>query len=76
VNAHTPPVELKNSAVAYGFFIFGFQYLYFRKPGVQILYWLTLGGVGLWWLADLFRIPEMTDAYNRRALAAPIPEAG
>jgi hypothetical protein len=29
-----------------------------------LLYWLTVGGFGLWMLIDLFRIPGMVERKN------------
>lgn len=46
----------------------GSHYLYLRRPVVQLLFWLTAGGLLIWWLIDLFRLPEMVQRYNRRAL--------
>lgn len=45
-------------------FILGGQYAYLGKWGIQILYWLTLGGLGIWALIDLFTIPSKVNAYN------------
>lgn len=44
---------------------FGFQYAYVGKWGIQILYWLTFGGLLIWWFIDLFRIPGMVGNYNK-----------
>ena len=61
----TPRADDKSSSVAYLCWLcLGVHYLYFRKPWLQLLYWVTLGGLGVWALIDLFRIPEMTDVCN------------
>jgi hypothetical protein len=50
---------------------FGFHYLYAHKVGIQFLYWITLGGCGIWALADLFRMPSiMRDANDQIARQA------
>ncbi len=48
----------------------GSHYLYLGRPIRQLLFWLTLGGLLLWWLTDLFRLPEMIAEHNRRATEA------
>ena len=30
----------------------------------QIVFWLTLGGLGMWWLIDMIRLPGMVNDYN------------
>jgi len=42
-------------------FFFGFYYLYARKVGVQVVFWLSwFIGVGeVWWIIDFFRIPRI-----------------
>jgi len=47
-------------------FVFQSHYLYLRKIGLQILYWLTGGGFGIWWLIDLFRMPKLVREYNEQ----------
>ncbi len=48
----------------------GSHYLYFGRPVVQALFWLTGGGLLLWWLVDFFRLPAMVDRHNRRTVDA------
>lgn len=45
-------------------FLLGFHYLYLGRIGIQLLYWLTAGGLGLWILIDIFRIPGMVERKN------------
>jgi hypothetical protein len=45
--------------------LFGGHYMYLRKWGIQFVFWLTLGGIVIWWLVDLFRIPSMIRDYNK-----------
>lgn len=60
-----PPPEYKNTTVAYLLWFFlGMHYLYLRRPGIQLIYWLTAGGLFIWAFIDLFRIPAMIDSYN------------
>lgn len=57
--------EQKTSTIAYVLWlVFGAHYLYFERPGVQLLYWVTCGGGGIWALIDLFRIPSMVAEWN------------
>ncbi len=56
----------KSLATAYILWLlFGLHYLYFRKIGVQFLFWLSsLIGIGIiWWLIDLFRLPSIRREY-------------
>lgn len=46
-------------------FLLGWHYIYLRKWGLQFLYWLTLGGLWIWALLDLFRVPGMVRNYNK-----------
>ncbi|MCU0448655.1 MAG: TM2 domain-containing protein [Bernardetiaceae bacterium] len=59
--------RMKNVVVSYVLhFLFPtFQYLYVDKLLLQILFWFTGGGMGIWWFIDLFRIPGMTQERNR-----------
>lgn len=56
----------KSVGVAYVLWlVLGLQYGYVRKWGLQIFYWLTLGGFAIWALIDLFRIPSIIKDYNK-----------
>jgi TM2 domain-containing membrane protein YozV len=58
-------VRKKSCFFAYFFwFFFGFHYLYLGRIGIQLIYWLTFGGFGLWMFIDLFRIPGMVERKN------------
>jgi hypothetical protein len=50
----------------------GAHYLYLRRPFTQALFWLSLGGLLIWWLADLLRIPSLVERHNRLASTALI----
>lgn len=45
---------------------FSCHYLYIRRRFTQILYSLTCGGLFLWWIVDLFRIPKLVEEDNRK----------
>ena len=45
--------------------IFGLHYAYLNKWGVQVAFWLTGGGLGVWWLIDLFRVPALIKNRNK-----------
>ncbi len=49
----------------YLFFFMGVHYVYLENWGRQIGYWLTAAGLGLWFLIDLFRLPELVKNYNK-----------
>jgi len=56
----------KSIAVAYIlWFVFGLYYGYLGRWGLQMAYWVTAGGLGIWALANLFFIPGMVRNYNK-----------
>jgi len=58
--------KAKSAGTAYLLWLLlGWHYIYLRKWGLQILFWLTIGGIGIWWIIDLFRIPSMIRDYNK-----------
>lgn len=66
-------VRKKSAFFAYFFwFFFGFHYLYLGRIGIQLIYWLTIGGFGFWMLIDLFRIPRNNRAKVRQAIVAMV----
>lgn len=62
-------LQSRNTVISYLLWLipppFSGHYLYMKKPFRQTLFFLTCGGVFLWWLVDLFRIPEMVRQENR-----------
>ena len=40
-------------------FVFALYYAYNKKIGLQFVFWFTLGGLWIWWIVDLFRIPSI-----------------
>jgi TM2 domain-containing membrane protein YozV len=56
----------KNTGLAYLlWFVIGLHYVYLGKVGWQLFYWVTLGGLLIWMIIDLFRIPGMVRNYNK-----------
>lgn len=53
--------------------LFGVHYAYFGKWGTQVLYWITLGGFGIWAIRDFARMPEMI-VEHREAVFRKIDE--
>jgi hypothetical protein len=47
----------------------GSHYRYLGRPVVQALFWLSLGGLLVWWLIDLIRLPRLVARENRRGEA-------
>ena len=65
MNTHYLQSKMKSSGIAYVcWFILGIHYAYLGKWGLQILYWITLGGFGVWAILDLFLIPGKVDRHN------------
>lgn len=55
----------KELAIAYLFLICLFShYAYLGRWGLQVAFWLTAGGAGIWWLVDIFRLPGVVRQYN------------
>lgn len=62
--------ELKSTGTAYLMYWFlGCHYGYVGKWGVQMAYWFTLGGFGMWILIDLFRVGGIVRRYNNKIYA-------
>ncbi len=58
--------KTKSSGVGYVLWLLlGWHYAYLRKWGMQFLFWLTAGGLVIWWLIDAFRIPGMVRDHNK-----------
>ncbi len=43
---------------------FGWHYAYLGRWGWQVLFWLTLGGLLVWWMIDALRLPGLVARYN------------
>ena len=50
-------------------------FFYLNKPVINIIYWLTAGGLGIWMIIDLFRIPGMVKDRNKAIIKEAIEEA-
>ena len=65
MNKHYLQSKIKSSGTAYLlWFLLGAHYAYLGKWGLQILYWITLGGVGIWALIDLFTMSGKVNKHN------------
>lgn len=58
--------KLKKSIGWILWFLFGLHYIYAKKVGMQFAYWFTLGGLGFWAIADLFRMPSIIRDANEQ----------
>lgn len=57
--------KIKSTGTAYLLWFFlGAHYAYLGRWGLQILYWFTVGGVGLWALYDLFTMSGKVSNHN------------
>lgn len=66
MNKHYLQSKMKSTGTAYlCWFFLGVHYAYLGKWGLQFLYWLTIGGLGVWMLIDLFHIPTKVSNHNR-----------
>lgn len=58
--------QMANTTTIWLLFLFlGWSYGSLDKIGIQILYYLTLGGFGLWTLIRLFTLSGAIKEYNR-----------
>lgn len=65
MNKHYLQSKVKSTGTAYLFwFLLGAHYAYLGKWGIQILYWITAGGLGIWALIDLFTMSGKVNKYN------------
>lgn len=57
----------KSLGWAYFFLLvcFGMPYGYLHKWGLQVVYWVTIAGLGVWFIILLFKLPSMVEEYNR-----------
>ena len=56
----------KSLPIAYlWWFFLGAHYAYLRSWGWQIVFWLTLGGLFLWWAFDLLHMYWKVKSLNR-----------
>jgi hypothetical protein len=48
--------EKRKGAVIYLFWFFNFHYAYVGRWKLFSVFFISLGGLGIWWLIDLFRM--------------------
>ena len=57
--------EIKSKGTAFVMYWFlGAHYAYLGKWGIQLAYWFTLGGLGIWLMVDLFRVGGLVKRHN------------
>lgn len=57
--------SIRSVGIAYLLFFFvGAHYAYTNKWLTQIVFWITFGGLGIWWLIDIFRVPHLVHDFN------------
>ena len=57
--------QSKGLGMTYLSLLVGSHYAYLGRWNVQFAYWFTGGGLLLWMLADVFRLPGMVNGFNR-----------
>jgi len=66
-NAFESEFNRRKKSVLVGYLLLillGWHYAYVRKWGSQLLCFVTLWGLLIWWLIDWFRIPSIIRRYN------------
>lgn len=69
------PNDTHRKTVGYLLWIFGFtgaHRFYYGKPVTGTIWFFTLGLLGIGWLIDLFLIPSMDRAADRRYATGPV----
>ena len=61
---HAYALRSKGVGATYLAWMVGSHYVYLGRQNVQFAYWFTAGGLLLWALADLLRIPGMVNGFN------------
>ena len=51
-----------------------FHYFYLGKVWLNLLFWGTFGGFGIWWLIDVFRLGGMVREYNKTVAIVVLKE--
>jgi hypothetical protein len=62
---HAYAVQSKGLGMMYLSLLVGSHYAYLGRWNVQFAYWFTGGGLLLWMLADVFRLPGMVNEFNK-----------
>ena len=69
-NKHILQSKIKSSGTGWlMFFFLGCPYGFLGKWGLQILFWCTFGGFGIWTFAMLFIYGGMIERYNAKLYA-------
>lgn len=67
MNKYELQSKIKSTGTAYVFWFFlAAHFAYLGKWGLQILYWLTLGGFFIWAIIELFLIPGRVERHNAK----------
>jgi hypothetical protein len=60
-------MRLRNQPLGFAFqFFLGGSLGYTNRWFLQILHWLTFGGLGLWWVFEMFYVPMRVRAFNEK----------
>ncbi len=66
-------MEKKDTGIAYLLFLLipglAAHKFYLRKPWQGILFILTVGGFGIWWIIDLITLSKQVEEYNMKNAA-------
>lgn len=65
---------MRNTATAYIFWIFGLHYAYLGKWATLLLFWITIGGFGVWMIIDAIRMPFLVRSVNGETKAKNQPQ--
>jgi len=55
----------KSKGTAYLLLLVGFHYAYVKEWGLQCVYFLTVYGLFIWLIVDIFRMPSIIKSYNQ-----------
>ncbi len=59
--------KMKSRSVAYLWLMAsGSHYAYLGRWGLQFLFWLTLGGLGIWGIIDIFHLSRKVKKHNKK----------
>lgn len=64
-------IQIRSVAISYLLWLIppplSCHYLYTKRVFKQLLFSLTCGGIFIWWLVDLFRMPQIVAEENRKS---------
>jgi hypothetical protein len=69
MNKHYYYGKLKSTGMAYLTWFIGLHFAYLGNWGLLILYWFTIGGLGVWAVIELFIIPSRVETINNNLYA-------